>query len=488
MDPPATSSSRNKVDYASVPIGEDDDGDAPPPMAFEIGGDDDDDLNPDQNHDEEAFHDETTPNPVKISPQATARTTRRRAPPVDESTQVCCCCCCRTTRRRRRRCIALSICSFLAYIAMLWLYIYILSGSTPRGYDVHDQHLGPFSLLLLPLTPWVRTESRQELPELNHAPKIIDVLSNNNTEVQVLAMPRLQMNPPKQINDSALQVHLGSELSGCDPKFILQDSNGNKKYLFKPNKDPHKVWNELLAYWINDIGGFRRVPTVWPFELDPILQKEALNSNEGGFATQKLPFVKCNFDLDEMDQWINHDQWLVGTLQLMVHGVSKRSKAVNRLRSVIGKWSDRRPKLTAFQQREINTRSFFDFIIGNYDRYNNDFIQTEEHSSGDKVLVYIDQGSFVTSAEVGRTIFPLNEYCRFYWRPVRKIRELPSLKDAVLERVENNNKTQKWAAKHYIGVLDHPTVQYMDERVVRALQVVDDCVTEYGHEYVFLEL
>jgi hypothetical protein len=43
----------------------------------------------------------------------------------------------------------------------------------------------------------------------------------------------------------------------CTPKFLLEGAGGKNKYLFKPNKDPLKVWNELLAYLITHVAGIK---------------------------------------------------------------------------------------------------------------------------------------------------------------------------------------------------------------------------------------
>ena len=64
-------------------------------------------------------------------------------------------------------------------------------------------------------------------------------------------------------------------------------------------------------------------------------------------------------------------------------------------------WTDTTPAVSIQAQREIDTRSAFDVLIGNYDRYNNDFLQiiqqeanADANSDDDtRLLVYIDQGS-----------------------------------------------------------------------------------------------
>lgn len=207
-----------------------------------------------------------------------------------------------------------------------------------------------------------------------------------------------------------------------------------------------------------------------------------------------MAFKKCNFDLDGMDQWIQRSDkdstsnttHLIGTLQLMVPSVSKRSKTVQRARTKIGKWSNQAPSL--FAQREIGTRSLFDFVIGNYDRYNNDFVQTNPEN-GDRLLVYIDQGSYGNAAFAGK--YRVTEHCRFYSKPADKLRQAQqqqSLQAAVLQEIELNAMTRVWKDQDLINVQTHPTMIYVNERVDAALAMVDKCVTKHGHDFVFLQL
>jgi hypothetical protein len=357
------------------------------------------------------------------------------------------------------------------------------------GYAQEDQALGPVSLALVPLLPWLRVADRQAMPQTTSSFGNHQIQQRGNFSVAM--MPSLL--DLGQTNDdlTALELHLGSELSGCDPKFILSSPGSNtSKYLFKPSHVQHKVWNELLAYHINTIAGFDRVPTVMPYEI-PF---EQVTRSIKKLQSVSMAFKKCNFHLDAMDEWIHRSDegntlnstYLIGTLQLMVPAVSKRSKTVQRARTKIGKWSDQAPSL--FAQREIGTRSLFDFVIGNYDRYNNDFIQTNPEN-GDRILVYIDQGTYGKAAFAG--MYRVTEHCRFYYKPVDKLRrtqQQQSLQAAVLQELELNDVTRVWNDQHLINVQTHPTVIYMNERVDKALEMVDECVTKHGHDFVFLQM
>jgi hypothetical protein len=60
-------------------------------------------------------------------------------------------------------------------------------------------------------------------------------------------------------------------------------------------------------------------------------------------------------------KWASADK-VIGTRQLMFYGVSKRSKAVNRVRNKVGKWTDRKIKLSVFAKRQIHTMAVFDYV------------------------------------------------------------------------------------------------------------------------------
>ena len=89
--------------------------------------------------------------------------------------------------------------------------------------------------------------------------------------------------------------------------------------------------------------------------------------------------------------WVRNEKnsYIIGTAQRKVKGVSQRTE--------VDRFVDRLPNgmienhATIFAQRERNTRALFDYLVGNWDRYNNDFILQQPSSA--RVLVYLDNNN-----------------------------------------------------------------------------------------------
>lgn len=404
-----------------------------------------------------------------------------------------CACCQRPRQRAFYLRILLGI--FLAvilYAAFIYVQVEMLMSSRVRGYVREEQKMDLLALAFLPLWPVVRKENLQCTPKSSLQGQTEQI---SDPSVTVAHMPELFDVEEKDLSKFT-DFHLAKELTGCTPKFMVSSEDG-RKYLFKPSncvrrsdcQRTHTVWNELLAYKVSTMAGFHRVPAVFPHEI-PFDQVE---ESVGKISRRpKLSIVHCKLDSSAMEAWLrskNEDgeEQLIGTLQLMVKGVSKRDKMVNRARTKIGKWTDPYPP-SVFAQREINTRSIFDFLIGDYDRYNNDFVQTQQPNADDRLLVYIDQGSFEDAEFLGTVMFRIDSYCRFYWQPVNTLRSISSLRELIAEDIESDFMTKKWLDQGLLDMESHPTMKYLDRRVKRVLEVVDKCVQQHGHDYVFLDV
>ena len=390
---------------------------------------------------------------------------------------------CQPRSRPIRRCVLVRVLwrltLFVAlYIVCLEAWVNLISKSHPSGFDAEEQRLGIVELLLLPLTPYIRAQNKKAMPVYDYQGNDYQQVPPSNLKVAV--MPDLLPYTESDLSES-LDFRLGSELSGCTPKFVL--SFGENKYLYKPNEHKIQVWNELVAFLVNKFGAFDRIPPVHPYELPFEEVKQAV---EDSHAVASLPFVKCDFDLPGMSRWIKTSKRnLIGTLQLMVKGVWKRSKTTQRARARIGKWTDKRPSVLA--QREISTRTLFDFLIGNYDRYNNGFVQNRPN--GDRILVYIDQGTQSNQTYVYSKSFKMTDYCRFYWKPIQALRiHAHNLTETIVQELESNEMTRRWNEEGLIDILAHPTVKNLQDRVTAALKAVDECLDQYGHDYVFTNL
>ena len=423
----------------------------------------------------------------------------------------------RMRRRRRRffnnrRCLVVFV-SVYGMSLYIWIQRYI--PPMQRGYSREEQQKRLWtmgSLALLPLTPLVRHEYKKFLPWQQQSNQQLHIVHANN--VSLIVMPSLIMMDREEEEEGADDNHdpsldrlsLGSELNGVTPKFILSLRGHSKKqfqtnYLFKPSHDEHTVWNEWLAYLVDQTAGFDRVPMVRPYEISwseiqhsiaalqythQSLFALPFQRNRAARALQRMEKWKRRSDQDNNN---NNNTVLIGTLQLMAPGVTKRSRMIQRIRNKIGTWTD--PEPCVFAQREIATRSLFDYIIGNYDRYNNDFVQVQhpsKHSGGEeRLLIYIDQGSFTHEKALQTNLYKITDYCRFYYQPIHKLRSIESLQGAVLNKIRANNITRAWMDQGIIHVQEHPTMKYMNDRVKTVLAVADECVAKYGHDHVFLQ-
>jgi hypothetical protein len=280
--------------------------------------------------------------------------------------------------------------------------------------------------------------------------------------------------------ENSTSFHAGAALSGCTPKFVLE--HDHNKYLFKPSSSKHHALNELMAFLVDRHVGFDRTPPVQALGISVQATQTAIEQH----VSKKL--LNCNMDLSSMNGWIRRrdSDMIIGTVQLLVPFVSKRNDLVQLLRSS-GVLRDTRPSI--FAQRELGTRALFDFILGNWDRYNNDFVQTNDN--GDRLLVYIDQGGLVLS---GRDAFSLDEqlkHCRVYWKPVERLRQTMAqggLRASVVGELRSNEVTSQWIREGLVDVSNHPTLANMNRRVKKALAQVDACVAQHGADRVFLNL
>ena len=354
-------------------------------------------------------------------------------------------------------------------------------------------------------------------------------------------------------NSTDYAISVGFEMAGCEPKFEITYNNGNetKSFIFKPSHRGHGALNEYLAYQVNMLFSFYRVPPVIPIQI-PLSRINALLSKKSISQNQK--FLKCNMDFapDEIQDWIQvpaatagiavSDNWsagtemmVVGTLQLKVPGIAQRGEVVRFLDKTLTPPSDdsnitegmnslywwwRRshsllfPKAPSiFSQRERDSRALFDYLIGNLDRFNNDHVislqsqsetkiffseaqttnGTNNNNINNRLLVYIDHNL----VENGVSAFDLKEWtenCRFYHTPVKRISSLlsHSIPSTTLLYVLNTNELLRMWLTSQHGNVTIPrdqlfAVRYINRRAKRVMMRVNECIKLYGFDHVFVE-
>ncbi len=342
-------------------------------------------------------------------------------------------------------------------------------------------------------------------------------------------------------------IHVPLEMMGCEPKFKVRfHQNGNytkQEFIFKPARwEAHLGLNELIAYHVDELLGFHRVPPVVPMQI-PYAPKilPALK-----LAQQMQPkhqvFWRCKMRLSDEDiaEWIkvapkgpdnqrdecNETLVVIGSMQLKVPSIMQRNEVVRfvdkHLQSGLVSRSatealhsllvPRAPSI--FAQRELGTRAIFDYLVGNRDRFNNDHVMSLGHSEN-RILVYIDNNRVAIE---NASAFDLNEWtrdCRFYHAPIQKLMTFcqerlpfpgtnwpnwPSLGYSgisvrlwtrikyhqinpfgkmILSWVEPPNPVLRYG--------DIPFFYHLPKRIRHIVQRLEDCLQQKGFHHVFVE-
>ncbi len=333
-------------------------------------------------------------------------------------------------------------------------------------------------------------------------------------------------------------------LAGCEPKFIVRyHENGNyvqQEYFFKPAWASYVALNELVAYHVDQLLGFHRVPPVVPMQI-PYNQKilPALKLARQ-MQLEHHVFKKCRMKLEDKDikEWIKfspkrtdnlrdkHDDSLVviGSMQLQVPDVIQRNKMVRyvdkrlkrsellsrsmseSLQSIL---VPRAPSI--FAERELGTRAIFDYLIGNRDRFHNDHILSMAEGEN-RILVYIDNNRVQIENTSAFDLQDWTRECRFYYAPVQKLFELcrdrPAIKGRNRFSLGCNGLTQRlwshimhhqpnsfetmissWAEppRPILRYEDIPFFSHLPKRVGHIIQRVEDCLRQKGFHHVFVE-
>jgi hypothetical protein len=347
---------------------------------------------------------------------------------------------------------------------------------------------------------------------------ILRVLSSNNnnnnntsrTADAVVTMPQISFpvdlaaNAVFEKNQSNMAITISTS-GGCESKlevkfgsseFIFKPSHGSLtadkgKFEFRPSKGgivylrkhhPPKILNELLAFTVDQILGLDRTPPVFPFEVsNNLIQQQVLLSTRAK-THQQYPLMDCNMDFSVAAVWLHHHDAVVGTLQYKLPHVEKLSKPLEFIRSFIGSSTATWFSSRSFVERERSTRTLFDYLIGNWDRSNNDFVHSHQPDHGHpRVLVYIDQNA-LSAREVP---FALEEplmppQCRFYWGPVQELRDHVDFKEIVLERMLQNDLVSSWVDDLVFQTAQLVLLRNMNIRRQVLLDRVDRCIDLYG--------
>lgn len=336
-------------------------------------------------------------------------------------------------------------------------------------------------------------------------------------------------------------VQVPWSLSGCEPKFNIHfqpnETSVSFEFLFKPARwAPFHAVNELIAYHVDQLLCFYRVPPVLPMQI-PYHQKllPALQLAQKLQQGHKSIF-RCNMRLsdDDTQEWVlvppkgsqvynqhgeNDTLVAIGAMQLKVSGIGQRNdvvrfvekqlkrvsqSATERLQSMI---FPRTPSI--FAQREVGTRAIFDYLIGNRDRFSNDHIVSLADGHN-RILAYIDNNRVETENTAAFDLEEWTKDCRFYYTPVQKLMDMsqerylsPSMKTSML----NGLSVRLWTRLKYhqpnpfrkiiLGWFDPPNqiirhgdisfFYHLHKRTQHILQRVEVCLQQKGFHHVFVE-
>lgn len=371
------------------------------------------------------------------------------------------------------------------------------------------------------------------------------------------------------IQSSNFQLSVAFHLSGCEPKMELiyyntshPDSDGHgkrdsssccsTKYIFKPAQSPKKALNELLAYYVDQLFHFYRVPPVAPVQIPlsriiPEITADKISRHQSGLKcamnfskksiTHKWVMKNCTMDMlilsSKDDAHRNHhhhrtetekDQYkreldVFGTVQLKVPGVKQRGEVV--------RWVDRlltaslSPSSPAIQkarsflrstlfhegsistQRERGTRALFDFLIGNDDRFNNDFVIPQkkeyrplsdlkkENHHNHRVLVYIDNNRLNGNFD----LLAWTRDCRFYQQPVDRLFNVTNPKSVLSDQLNSHHGglLDQWIYdRHKKGeqpIHFHAMLFFrnLEERIKVVRRRIEECIAKKGYQHVFVD-
>ena len=325
-------------------------------------------------------------------------------------------------------------------------------------------------------------------------PKAASNHNENDTDV----MPRISFPSISWIQPNDLFLaNNGTSLGGCESKFILQHATTRQTFIFKPahgaheslkgryefrpskgglvylyKSHPPKILNEFVAFVANQILHLDRIPPVVPVALNETflhgLAMDAVENNK-----KKKSIWKCQMDFSSTSHWLRTQEtssslpMIIGTLQLKINNV----RAVSQWDMMF--WNNRHRNHDVLSERELNTRTLFDYIVGNWDRgYSNNFVYNN-------TLVYIDQNALRTNV-VPFDLFQrlAGSKCRFYRTPIRQLQAKPDLASQI-DRVLQPY-TEKWKLPSPLGPLVH-----MNERVQAVLAYANGCVQAHGRSRVF---
>lgn len=336
----------------------------------------------------------------------------------------------------------------------------------------------------------------------------LDLAGRPSGNVGIVPIPHIPYPDERTFSDLRPREVKVSGSGGWEAKFevTLEDRPSSDRFMYKPSHGiisvpggwmfraekggfyyeeerelPALILNELIAYIVDQILGLGRVPPVVPFEIEITKIQQALHDQMK--HKNKHLRSKMNMKSDTWNDWLqNKDSKIVGTLQYMLLDVKHPLKRLFHLRQAFQ---------GGFYRREINTRTFYDYLIANFDRGNNNFLHPASEEGLPPALVYIDQNYL--SDENPKQFnykFPFRhnatlDVCQFYWQPVSRLRYLSEISEVVMDHLRAYETVSRLMSKKVFEEDDLIPLRNMNHRRQILLDFVDECIDLHGFDHVF---
>lgn len=274
-------------------------------------------------------------------------------------------------------------------------------------------------------------------------------------------------------------------LGGTDPKFLLTiDKQHTKmKGIWKPqlptvNKHYAMAQNEVIYFHLDCMLNLGRTPPAAVYPLDYQTFKQSL------IDRTKLIF----YERDAPWNIWKSTKLVHGAVQVMWSGVNHVNvfgEHVIKFLQNITKYFGASRELYVYllggnsvSIRELSSRDLIDYIIGNWDRNHNQFF-VYDAKRGNTELIYLDHNHFKLSS---KEPFKLR-FCKFWKSDVDNLRKLVDgdIKQTLLSSLRDYEPDFKFVDDQM------KPIAYLHDRSMQFLEHVENCINQYGYNYVFEE-
>ena len=284
-------------------------------------------------------------------------------------------------------------------------------------------------------------------------------------------------------NSKTISAKDGLWMGGTDPKLIImyEDTKNNEqiKSIWKPQlpiSEKHRAsaQNEVLYFHIDCLLQIKKTPPAITTPITFTLLQSSITKN-----SEQIYISERNATWDDWKK----TNFVVGTSQYFypkVTTINPLTQSFVRFFKNLGIYEYIYSFLGASSAtvREISQRDMLDFICGNWDRAHNQFyIYDSFRNSGE--IIFLDHNHLRLNKQ-GRDPFSLS-LCKFWKSSVDRLQFLVD-KNLTQLALDSLHKYEEYYI--YDDDLDVP-IRFLQTRAETFLNHVDNCISEYGEDYVF---